>query len=95
MHCEDAIDDYRSDYPDCVKWFIFVKRLRPDLRNLAERIAGNPKLFADYQGKRVRITMASRLGDLGITEDLESTNYQDRVTIDKLTNFSDGKDAAV
>ena len=55
--------------------------LRTPLRSL--------RLFATYQGQRVRITGASRMGDVWITHDFkQSTGYQDRVFIDNLSEFS-------
>ena len=50
----------------------------------------DPKLYADYGDKRVRVVMASRLGDVGITYDLsKDVGYDERVYVEKLTNFSD------
>lgn len=49
-----------------------------------------PKLFADYEGARVRVVMASRMGDLGITSSLDvEDGYERRVFISQLTNFSE------
>jgi hypothetical protein len=49
-----------------------------------------PVLFADHNGERVRVTMASRFGDVGISRDLASdSGYFARVAVDELTNFSD------
>ncbi len=60
-----------------------------------------PKLFATYKqpdgpggrkGKtrRVRVVMASRFGDVGITRDLMAEHgYNDRVAVETLTDFSE------
>jgi hypothetical protein len=49
-----------------------------------------PRLFADHNGERVRVTMASRFGDVGITVNLElETGYDERVAVADLTNFSE------
>ncbi|QVD49285.1 hypothetical protein LUCX_215 [Xanthomonas phage vB_XciM_LucasX] len=37
------------------------------------------KLFVDYDGKTWRVVGASRLGDVWLTQDFESTHYQRRV----------------
>jgi hypothetical protein len=48
-----------------------------------------PVLFADYEGERARVTMASRSGDVGISRDLASdAGYFARVAIEELCNFS-------
>jgi hypothetical protein len=47
-----------------------------------------PVLLADYKGTRVRVVMASRLGDVGITKILKDENgYTDRVFVQELSNF--------
>ena len=58
-----------------------------------------PKLFATYNGEgwrgvekgdRVRVVMASRLGDVGCTKNLEAdSGYQLRTSVDNLSEFSD------
>jgi hypothetical protein len=48
-----------------------------------------PVLFADYQGQRIRVVTASRFGDVGITTKLYQDQYQKRVSIEELSNFSD------
>lgn len=49
----------------------------------------NPSLYADYKGgQRVRVTMASRMGDLGINRNLMADHgYDERVAVSDLTNF--------
>ena len=50
----------------------------------------HPQLYADYEGKRVRVTMASRLGDVGITKDFtRDMGYDRRVPVSQLSNFSE------
>ena len=55
-----------------------------------------PLLFAtihhkDGRQERIRVTFASRLGDVGVTADLKNTDrsYNYRVPLDALTDFSD------
>ncbi len=49
-----------------------------------------PQLYGTYKGHRMRVTMASRLGDVGITTDLkQDTGYQFRVGLDELDNLSE------
>lgn len=82
-----------SSSPDCVRWFLFVKLLPAIMQPIVcEKTGGEPKLFANYKGERVRVTMASRFGDVGITSDLTKEHgYSTRVSVDDLSNFSDEK----
>jgi hypothetical protein len=74
----------------CLRWFLYKNRVPAIDGMLMEQNGVNPKLFADYKGKRVRVTMASRMGDVGITEYLKKTHgYSERVAVEALTNFSD------
>ena len=87
-HCDDYIDDFRS--PICLRWWLFVNRLAAIHKALAEESGVAPKLFADYEGDRVRCVMASRLGDIGITRKLDAERgYEKRLLVRDLTNFSD------
>ncbi len=46
--------------------------------------------ITDDKGKRIRAVMASRFGDVGITEDLTAERgYSSRVAVEELSNFSD------
>lgn len=88
-HCDDYINDFSA--PKVLRWFLFINRL-PAIENMLCREMGvkDPKLFATYQGKRVRVVMASRFGDVGITRDLlRDYGYSDRVAVEELTEFSD------
>ena len=47
-----------------------------------------PVLFADHDGQPVRLVMASRLRDVGITRDLAANHgYSKRVDVASLSNF--------
>jgi hypothetical protein len=84
-HCDDYIDD--ATQPECLRAFLARARspahghMSPD---------PFPTLFADYQGKRYRVVMASRLGDVGITTKLDKDHgYEARVPVEDLSNFSE------
>ena len=86
-HCDDYIDDYAQ--PECLRWFLFIMRLPAVTKCLAISQGCNPKLFATYKGNRVRVVMASRLGDVGITENLSAENgYSKRVYVEELDWFN-------
>ena len=86
-HCDDYIYDYTQ--PKCLRWFLFINRLSAMSKILCEQNGVKPKLFAIYKGKKVRVVMASRLGDVGITEDLKANRgYSKRVAVADLKDFS-------
>jgi hypothetical protein len=88
-HCDDYADAPSGD--PSARWFIFINRLPVGLKQLVrERGIPSPRLFADHAGTRVRVVMASRLGDLGITTNLGAEHgYEWRVSVEDLTNFSE------
>ena len=82
-HCDEYIDDPAA--PIALR--DYLKRARA-IAHGALSADPYPTLYADYQGKRVRVVMASRLGDVGITSNLRSQiGYEKRVMIEDLTNF--------
>ena len=84
-HCDDYIDDPKAD-PALRKFLAFARS--PAHGFLYPR--PHPQLFADHKGTRVRVTMASRLGLVGITTDLTAeTGYEKRVYVGELANFSE------
>ena len=93
-HCDDYIDD--PDAPACLR--AYLERARMPAHGMLVK-APFPKLFATlkrnvlagrWKPKRVRVVMASRLGDVGITTHLAlDIGYQTRVHVEDLTDFSD------
>lgn len=82
-HCDDYIDDETAP----VALRAYLERARSPGHGMLSK-EPFPKLFADYCGKRVRVVMASRLGDVGITTDLGADfTYQVRVAVEELANF--------
>lgn len=86
-HCDDYIMDF--DAPDCLRWFLLIERLPAIDKWLAHNVlGGRPPCYATYQGKRVKLIMASRLGDVGITENFNAANgYTNRVGVHELSDF--------
>jgi hypothetical protein len=80
-HCDDLWHD--KALPPCVMAYLDVARAPAHGQGKA------PPLFATYDGKRVRVVMASRFGDVGITTNLSVQNgYEERVLLPDLTDFS-------
>ncbi len=84
-HVDDAIDNPTT--PSVLR--MFLERARSPGHGMLSN-QPFPQLFADHLGSRVRVTMASRMGDVGITKNLDAEfGYEHRVTLDELGNFSD------
>lgn len=82
-HCDEYIED--ETQPKCLREFLDWAR-SPASDQI--RRNPNPRLFATYKGRRVRVTMASRFGDVGITRDLDTEcGYAMRVFLNDLTEF--------
>ena len=86
--CDDYIHD--ANYPVCLRYYLLVNRL-PALDGALIRVMkGAPKCFATRNGKRVRIVMASRFGDVGITPHLNHEHgYVERVYLSELSDFGE------
>ena len=101
-HCDDIADDRET--PECVRAYLAVARapahgygmkcpalyatIPTDMRfgryERGDKLAG-AELKA---GTRVRVVMASRFGDVGITTNLEAeTGYIGRLGLDDLSDF--------
>lgn len=84
-HCDEFIDDESAPPP--LRAFLTRARSPAHGHLTSEPF---PRLFADHKDARVRVVMASRLGDVGITTDLGAEHgYQLRVDVEDLSNFGD------
>lgn len=82
-HCDEYIDD--PEQPECLR--AFLDHARSPAHGLL-RDGPRPRLFADWDGRRVRVVMASRFGDVGITACLSAEHgYERRVAVSDLKNF--------
>lgn len=84
-HCDDCIDDPAASA--ALRKFLAFARAPAHGQLLPKP---HPQLFADHEGTRVRVTVASRFGDVGITTDLGAeAGYEQRVRVSQLSNFSE------
>lgn len=84
-HCDDYIDDPAA--PAALRKFLEFARAPAHGQLLPKP---HPKLYADYEGTRVRVTVASRFGDVGVTTNLDAEfGYERRVLVRSLSNFSE------
>lgn len=83
-HCDEYIDDPTA--PECLRKFLDHAR---SPAHGSYREDPRPSLFARHEGQPVRVVMASRLGDVGITHDLTKVHgYSKRVAVADLTDFT-------
>ncbi len=95
-HCDEYIND--KSQPKCLRKFLLYNRI-PELWKFQrwKKSWGVPVLFAEHKppggGKRwkkVRVVMASRFGDVGITRNLDAEHgYEQRIYLEDLRNFKD------
>lgn len=88
-HCDDYIRD--KTQPMCLRKFLLYHRIPAVWRFTRwKKTWGQPTLFAYYKNRRVRVTMASRFGDVGITTKLGlERGYDTRVSVSDLEDFCD------
>lgn len=82
-HCDDAIDAPETPEP-LRAWLAWARG--PGHGALAPE---PPPVFATLDGRRVRLMMASRFGDVGVNFNLDArSGYSRRVLLDQLTEVS-------
>ncbi len=84
-HCDDYIED--ETQPEALrKW---LERARSPGHGL-HGTDPFPQCYADFEGKTIRLTMASRLGSVGWSDDLtREIGYEHRGYLEQLLNFRD------
>ena len=88
VHCDEYIHD--PNFPLCLRYWLLVNRLDAVAGLLITDYKGVPECYATWKGRRVRLVMASRLGDVGITTKLHHENgYEKRVCLGDLSDFGD------
>ncbi len=89
---DDFIDSICYSDPSNVKYAKFVlhfMRLPAVYQGGFRDLISRYRLYGNYQGRRVRINVTSRLGDVGIHFDLtKSVGYDERVSLKEITDFS-------
>lgn len=79
-HIDDFIDDFRQDA--YTRWMFLHFRLPADQQAAFRPFIQDRKLFCTYEGKRYRVTGASRLGDVWLTTDFKRDHgYDMRVLV--------------
>lgn len=90
VHVDDWISRSVCNYGDPAIQYaacaLLLMRLPAVEKAVMSRFIRLP-LYCDYNGVRVRVVVASRMGDIGITTDLNSEQYQERVLLSKCSNW--------
>lgn len=87
-HVDDFIANPRSDA--YAAYVLNHFRLPAMMRLRFDPFFGDRRLFCDYEGKRYRVTGASRLGDVWLAKDHErDCGYDLRVNVDDCANWKE------
>lgn len=82
-HCDDYIDD--ESQPAALR--AFLARARQPAHGMLDP-EPFPKLFATRKGVRVRVTMASRFGHVGVTTNFSAdAGYENMCGVHELAEF--------
>lgn len=86
-HVDDWVEDYTQD--KYARWFLFLKRLPALEQSDFSEWIDVYKLFATWNGKRYRVTGASRMGDVWLAKDFNrNSGYDHRVSVDELSGWA-------
>jgi hypothetical protein len=93
-HVDDWVDRFdmgkQSIGQKYARFCLFLYRLAAVFQMDWSEWIKNHKLFCTYEGKRFRMTGASRMGDVWIIKDFDrDTGYDMRVNVDDCSNWSD------
>lgn len=91
MHVDEFIEYgiTGNNEEEYARWVLNHFRLSAVLKNTFRQFMEDSKLFCSYEGKKYRVTGASRLGDIWLTRDFEQDiGYQLRVDVEKVESWS-------
>ena len=90
-HIDDFIDKGLSKKNEAyARWMFNHFRLPANLKYDFNEFMEKHKLFCKFEGEVYRVTGASRIGDVWLTQDFtQDTGYQKRVSVDHCTEWSD------
>ena len=91
MHVDDFIFQHHATGSDeaYAAFFLSFARLPAYQRMMWDRWINQFQLFCTHKNKRYRVTGASRLGDIWLTQNFEQdTGYDLRVDVDTCSNWS-------
>jgi hypothetical protein len=87
-HCDDWLDNPEGVDPLLLAWLTYRRSPASVKYPMHGEPLPEPLLFATYDHRPVRMTLASRLGDIGISRKLwASDSYELRVPLAELSDF--------
>jgi hypothetical protein len=93
IHVDDWIDHSsfnQSEGCKYARWFLNLARLAATLQSDWDKYIERYKLFCTYKGIRYRVTGASRMGDIWLSEDYtRNSGYSLRVDLGECIEWSD------
>lgn len=90
-HVNEFIDDIlKNSKGECyARFFFLIHRLGAVLQGQFGEWTDQFKLFCTFEGKRYRVTGASRFGDIYLTKDQNrEAGYEKRVSLDECSQWS-------
>lgn len=90
MHVDDFIDDVLNEDPGAkyARWFFLLHRLPATLKMDFDEWIAPHRLFCTYEGKRYRVTGASRMGDVWLARNFkQEQGYDLRVDVEKCSEW--------
>lgn len=96
-HVDDFIYDFEMGDADpnlgdvsYARWILLHFRLPAVTKLQFDKFIEGKKLFCTHKNERYRCTLASRLGDVGLTKNFnQDTGYQIRVPVNDCVQWSD------
>ena len=86
-HIDEFIDDPKTD--PYASWVFAMFRYPAILRGKCADLIERHRLFCTHEGKRYRVTGASRMGDVWLAKDFNQTvAYDERVDVESCSNWS-------
>lgn len=88
MHVDDWLDEKNGTA--YARFMLEYFRLPAIKKYKREKSMEGHRLFCDFEGKRMRVTGASRFGDIWLTSDFnQNTGYEKRVNILDCSGWGD------
>lgn len=85
-HVDDFVSDMTKD--PYARWMLMYFRFPAEMHIAFAPFYKDRKLFCTYDGKRYRVNMASRLGDVGLAQNLNrESGYDIRRDVDECSDW--------
>lgn len=91
VHVDEFTDEFGGDPAiRYARWFFFLARLAAVYKGDWHPQISQYELYCKYQGKQYRVTGASRMGDIWLSEDFKRTvGYDHRVNVAECSSWTE------